>query len=108
MSFEECTAKSRSPEISPSSSSWVNRPLPPSSVSARSVMRSPVVDSTTISNMSSGRPCAVISRARVSEACASASGLPRVPIRKGFVCIRVIPLLPEAFVDRFIRHRNYR
>ena len=49
----------------------------------RSCTRSPVVRIATISKAASGRPCAAISRSRASCACASASGLPRVPIRSG-------------------------
>jgi hypothetical protein len=46
-------------------------------------LSSPVVLMTTISNASSGRSKAAISRARVSWAWASASGEPRVPIFSG-------------------------
>ena len=46
----------------------------------RSWIRSPLVEIGTISKALSGRPCAAISRARVSWAWASASALPLVPI----------------------------
>src|SRR5690606_30167511 len=66
----------------------------------------PFVESTTTSNISSGKPCAAIRRERVSWAWASASGLPRVPILKGFVCIRLDPLLPGCLVTGFPAYRN--
>ena len=49
MSLEECTAKSMLPAIRASSISLVNRPLPPTSASGRSWMRSPLVRMVTIS-----------------------------------------------------------
>jgi hypothetical protein len=83
MSFIECTAMSISRASSASSISRVKRPLPPISESGRSSTRSPVVLMTTMAKADSGRPWAAISRARVSCAWASASGLPRVPMRSG-------------------------
>ena len=84
MSFIEWTAMSMAPASNASSISLVNRPLPPISPSGRSVTRSPVVLIATIANAASGRPCAAMSRARVSCAWASASGEPRVPIFNGW------------------------
>ena len=75
------------PASSASSISLVNRPLPPASDSGRSWMRSPLVEMTSMAKASSARSCAAISRARVSCACASASGLPRVPILNTVVCM---------------------
>jgi hypothetical protein len=75
-------------EESCSSISSVNRPLPP--ISRERTIGDAIagrLESSTISNIASGRPWAAIRRDRVSWAWASASGLPRVPILKGFVCI---------------------
>ena len=72
-----------SPASSASSISLVNRPLPPASASGRSWMRSPVVRIT--SNLDPLRDRAVRrapARRAPCAACASASGLPRVPIRR--------------------------
>lgn len=90
--------------MSCSSSSSVKRPLPPISERARSVIRSPLVERTTISNISSGRPWATIRRARVSSLRERQRA---AACRYGrFVCIRTCPLLPTGFVDRFLRNRN--
>ena len=86
MSFMECTARSISPASRASSSSLVNRPLPPASASGRSWMRSPVVLMTRTSKACRPGPCAASSRARTSAACARASGEPRVPIRIVVAC----------------------
>ena len=70
------TARSMRPSASASSSSLTKRPLPPTSASARSWMRSPVVEMRTSS-------ATVPRRARSActvSACQSASGLLRVPI----------------------------
>jgi hypothetical protein len=83
MSFIEWTAMSIPSWIIASSISRVKSPLPPSSFSSRSCTRSPVVWITCTSKASRGRSKAVISRLRVSWACASASGEPRVPMRRG-------------------------
>jgi hypothetical protein len=56
--------------------------LPPASASGRSRIMSPVVRITVSAISSCARPCAAARRARTSRACASASGLPRVPMRK--------------------------
>ena len=77
----ECTARSISPASSASSISLVNRPLPPTSASGRSWMRSPEVRMTHTSTSCRPAPCAASRRSRTSCACASASGDPRVPIR---------------------------
>ena len=69
------------PEVSASSISLVNRPLPPTSDSGRSWMRSPEVRITLIATASSAQPCALASASRTAWAWTSASGLPRVPIR---------------------------
>ena len=69
-----------SPASIASSISRVKRPLPPISFNGRSITRSPVVLMTTIVNASDGRRNASASRLRVSFACASANGEPRVPI----------------------------
>ena len=82
MSLVECTARSTLPASSASSISLVNRPLPPSSLSGRSWMVSPLVRMIANSMSSSLAPNAAASRARTVCACTSASGLPRVPIRK--------------------------
>ena len=82
MSLDECTARSIVPATSASSISLVNRPLPPTSASGRSWMRSPLVRITSISIRSGSRPCAAASACRTMRACASASGLPRVPSRR--------------------------
>ena len=82
MSFIECTARSISPASSASSISLVNRPLPPTSASGRSWMRSPVVLMTRDLERDAGRGRAPPpGAARTSCACASASGEPRVPMR---------------------------
>ena len=82
MSFIECTARSISPASSASSISLVNSPLPPTSDSGRSWMRSPEVlmthDLDPRLRQARARPSAA---PRTSCACASASGEPRVPIR---------------------------
>ena len=83
MSFIECTARSIAPDRRSSSISRVKRPLPPISLSGRSVTRSPVVRIATTSNAASGRSWAAASRVRVSCAWARARGEPRVPIRSG-------------------------
>ena len=83
MSFMECTAMSMSPRSIACSISRVNRPLPPISFSGRSMIRSPVVWITQTSKASAGREKAAARRSRVSWACASASGEPRVPIFSG-------------------------
>ena len=67
MSFMECTARSISPASRASSSSLVNRPLPPASASGRSWMRSPVVLMARTSNACAPAPCAASSRARTSR-----------------------------------------
>src|SRR3954452_21825784 len=79
-SFAEWTARSIAPSSSAMSSSLVNRPLPPASDSGRSWIASPVVLMTLSGSRSSGHRCAAARRACVSCACASASGLPRVPM----------------------------
>ena len=86
MSFMECTARSISPASSASSISLVKRPLPPASASGRSWMRSPEVLMARTSNVQRPGPCAASRRARTSCACASASGEPRVPMRRVDAC----------------------
>ena len=78
-SLAEWTAASISPASSAMSISLVNRPLPPASASGRSWIASPLVRMMRSSMVSSPQPCASASRRRVSLACASASGEPRVP-----------------------------
>ena len=90
MSLAECTARSMRPSSSASSISLVNRPLPPTSASGRSWMASPVVRMMLSSIASSDTPSAAASRARTVRACTSASGLPRVPMRKMVVADCVI------------------
>lgn len=91
MSFMEWTAKSMVPSKSASSISLVNSPLPPTSASGRSKIRSPAVLMITISKSLSGRVCAAIRRSRTSWAWASASGEPRVPIRMSGACKLLAP-----------------
>ena len=86
MSFIECTARSMSPANRASSSSLVNRPLPPASISGRSVILSPVVLMMTSSHCSGVRPCAAPKRAATCRAWASAKGEPRVPMRIFAAC----------------------
>ena len=62
MSLAECTARSIAPASSASSISLVNSPLPPTSDSGRSWMRSPEVRITSISIASSAQPCAARER----------------------------------------------
>ena len=76
----------------PESISLVNRPLPPMSVSGRSCTMSPEVRITTSSIASMSIPWAAAMRARTSRACASASGLPRVPMRSA------VPIAPWDLV----------
>jgi len=80
-SFIECTARSMRSSSSASSSSLVNRPLPPMSASARSRTWSPELRIATISSPSGSAP-APISPARTWFAWIRASGLPRVPMRR--------------------------
>ncbi len=82
MSLAECTARSTSPAASASSISLVNSPLPPTSDSGRSRMASPVVRMIRTSMRSGARPWAAARHPRTIVAWASASGLPRVPIRR--------------------------
>ena len=91
MSFIECTASAISPPSRASSISFVNKPLPPTSANGRSRIISPDVLMTTISNALSGMPCAAISNARTSWACANASADPRVPILIVRPCKRFSP-----------------
>mmetsp|Transcript_16560 Transcript_16560/g.28979 ORF Transcript_16560/g.28979 Transcript_16560/m.28979 type:complete len:249 (-) Transcript_16560:194-940(-) len=81
-SFMECTAISTSPRSCAASISLVNKPLPPKSASVVSRNMSPDVLITEISMAPSCLSCgwASISLFRVSCACASASGEPRVPM----------------------------
>ena len=69
------------PASSASSISLVNRPLPPASASGRSRIMSPVVRMISSAIRSAAMPWAAARRSRTWEAWASASGLPRVPIR---------------------------
>ena len=78
-SLAEWTAASIAPATSAMSISLVNRPLPPASASGRSWIVSPVVRMALSAIRSAGQPCASARRRRVSSACASASGEPRVP-----------------------------
>src|SRR5665213_3611504 len=80
------------PSASASSISLVKRPLPPSSASGRWVMRSPLVRMTTISTAPAvaSESRATARQSRISQACASASGLPRVPSRKRGVAMPVL------------------
>src|SRR5579883_48882 len=80
-SLAECTAKSIVRRSSASSISLVNRPLPPASASVRSWITSPVVRMMVSGKCSTSRPRAAASCACTILAWASASGLPRVPIR---------------------------
>mmetsp|Transcript_4805 Transcript_4805/g.19216 ORF Transcript_4805/g.19216 Transcript_4805/m.19216 type:complete len:372 (-) Transcript_4805:41-1156(-) len=81
-SFMECTAMSMRPSRSATSSSRVNRPLPPMSARGWSRTLSPVVlmmqISSAPSSASSGK--FFLRRSRVMYAWARARGLPRVPI----------------------------
>ncbi len=98
MSLAEWTAISTAPESSASSISLVNSPLPPASISDRSVMRSPVVRIGTMAIASAGSPATADSLRRVSSACARASGLPRVPMRVAVVCkgrVRMLRRSPQ-------------
>ena len=81
-SFKEWIARSMRPSNSASSSSFVNSPLPPASISVRSWMRSPLVTIGTMSNASSRSPRIAAKRARVWPVCASDSFEPRAPMRK--------------------------
>src|SRR5439155_152962 len=83
MSLAECTARSMAPAMSASSISFVNKPLPPASANGRSRITSPLVRMTSSSMRSAASACAAARRARTSLACASASGLPRVPMTSG-------------------------
>jgi hypothetical protein len=75
-----CTAMSMSPALSDSSSSRVNRPLPPELIRRSEVSLSPVVVKVTTS-ASMAPPEAALRLAAIWWACASASGEPRVPRR---------------------------
>mmetsp|Transcript_44 Transcript_44/g.177 ORF Transcript_44/g.177 Transcript_44/m.177 type:complete len:289 (+) Transcript_44:329-1195(+) len=81
-SFIECTAMSMRPSSKASSSSRVNKPLPPISANGWSKTLSPVVLMMQISNAPSSASSGKFSfnKSRVMYACASASGDPRVPI----------------------------
>ncbi len=80
-SFIECTAMSARCSSSATSSSLMNRPLPPIAASGRSWMRSPWV---TMGTSSTSRPlCAWRSRVATCSACHSASWLLRVAMRSG-------------------------
>ena len=81
-SLAEWTAASTSPARRAASISLVNRPLPPASASGRSWIASPLVRMILSSMRSISQPCASARRRRVSFACASASGEPRVPRMK--------------------------
>ena len=85
MSLTEWMAQSTVPASSASSISLVNRPLPPISISLRSCTLSPVVLMTEISTAPALRRAGWASPSRRfnSSAWASASGLPRVPMRSG-------------------------
>ncbi len=82
-SFIEWTAMSVCPARSEASSSLVHSALPPTSASGRSRIRSPEVVIATISIASSPQPCAAFSASATMPAWASASGEPRVPMRRG-------------------------
>src|SRR5216684_1077310 len=82
MSLLECTARSIVLSRSACSISLVNKPFPPASDSGRSWMTSPVVRIGSIAMASGSTPWAAARCARTSRACHSASGLPRVPIRR--------------------------
>src|SRR5215203_2908563 len=82
MSLDECTATSIALAVSASSISLVNNPLPPTSASGRSWMRSPLVRITSSTIRSGSKPCALASASRTMRAWVSASGLPRVPSRR--------------------------
>src|SRR4051812_16747226 len=81
-SLAECTARSISPSKRAVSSSFVNRPFPPASDSGRSWMASPVVLMTLSGSWTKSQPSAAARRSCPSCACASASGLPRVPMTR--------------------------
>ena len=85
MSFDECTARSMVPLSSASSISLVNSPLPPTSLSGRSWMVSPVVRMILISIRAASRPQAAARRLCTSRACTSANGEPREPMRRTVV-----------------------
>src|SRR4029078_7513504 len=70
------------PAASASSISLVNNPLPPTSASGRSWMRSPLVRITSSAIRRGRRPSALASVSRPMRAWVSASGLPRVPSRR--------------------------
>ena len=71
------------PASSASSISLVNRPLPPTSASGRSWMRvAGGADDVDLDRVLRRRRSAAASRARTMRACTSASGLPRVPMRR--------------------------
>ncbi len=78
-SLAEWTAASIAPARSAASISLVNRPLPPASARGRSWMMSPLVRMILSAMRSGSQPRASERRRRVSSACASASGEPRVP-----------------------------
>ena len=80
-SFIECTAMSARPSCIATSSSLTNRPLPPTSASARSCTRSPCVLIGTSSTGSAG--WAARSSAATCSACQRASWLRRVAMRSG-------------------------
>ena len=89
-SLLEWTPRSISSAASAASISRENSPLPPASLSGRSVSLSPLVVMTRISIRSAGTPCASANSRCVSCAWASASMEPRVPMRRnGADCISV-------------------
>src|SRR5690606_20363531 len=92
-SFSEWTAASIRPSTSHASSSRVHSALPPISASGRSCTLSPLAMTGTSSTSLSAQPWTAQSRARVSSACAMASGERRVPsLRSGWLAIGALAL----------------
>ena len=102
MSLAECTARSIRLASSASSISLVNRPLPPTSASGRSGSCRRWCGSSRSRCARAPAPCAAASRACTCRAWTSASGLPRVPMRRhGVFGRRLHPMTSQCYADPY-------